>query len=64
MEWVSVDDDDQVVAVGHTPFCRRRELGETQSYVSDRLLRMEEVLESSTKREEREERGRVESLVG
>ena len=28
--------------------------------VSDRLLRMEEVLESSTKREER---GRVESLV-
>ena len=55
MEWVSVDDDDQVVAVGHMP-CRRRELGETQSYVSDRLLRMEEVLESSTKREEGERR--------
>ena len=36
--------------------CRRRELGETQSYVSDRLLRVEEVLESPTKREERERR--------
>ena len=37
-------------------FCRRREVDETQSYVSDRLLRVEEVLESSTKREERERR--------